>query len=150
MVQSGQQPLSGQSFRRTNSINTFRSNGPMATCPDPSSVRPIFKDFANFLDSWAATDPDCMKLLGENPWSAVHGQSLMSFFRAAIRLQEFICWMNRKRRSRRAVNLNYLRFWGKQQGRTCPFIIATHSPILLACPEARIYILIIYRFENNL
>ena len=101
----------------------------------------VFQDFARVLDEWAVADPGQLSYFGgKSLVSQSHGQSIMSYFqsrysktglylmdepetalspRTQIRLVELLIQMSRA---------------GHAQ-----FIIATHSPILLACPGASIY-----------
>jgi predicted ATPase len=69
-----------------------------------------------------------------------HGQSLMSFFRARYRIKGLYLLDEPEtalspRSQLELVNL--IRDMG--QAGHAQFIIATHSPILMACPDARLY-----------
>jgi predicted ATPase len=101
----------------------------------------IFKDFANFLDSWAATDPGLLKYFGgESLVTKSHGQSLMSFFRSRYRIEGIYLLDEPETALSPRSQLELLEILGENsKAGHAQFIIATHSPILLACPQARIY-----------
>ncbi len=101
----------------------------------------IFQDFARLLDEWAATDPGQLDYFGgKSLLTQSHGQSIMSFFKAryAIRglylLDEPETALSPKTQIALLELLTRLSAAGHAQ-----FLIATHSPILLACPGATIY-----------
>lgn len=101
----------------------------------------IFQDFARLLDEWAATDPGQLDYFGgQSLLTQSHGQSIMSFFKAryAIRglylLDEPETALSPKTQIALLELLSTLSTAGHAQ-----FLIATHSPILLACPGATIY-----------
>ncbi len=101
----------------------------------------IFKDFANFLDSWAATDPGLLKYFGgESLVIKSHGQSLMSFFRSRYGIEGIYLLDEPETALSPRSQLELLEILGENsKAGHAQFIIATHSPILLACPQARIY-----------
>jgi len=101
----------------------------------------VFQDFARILDEWAATDPGQLDYFGgKSLLTQSHGQSIMSFFRAryAIKglylLDEPETALSPKTQLALLDLLTQLGAAGHAQ-----FLIATHSPILLACPGATIY-----------
>jgi len=101
----------------------------------------VFRDFARILDEWAATDPGQLDYFGgRSLLTQSHGQSIMSFFRAryAIRglylLDEPETALSPKTQIELLKLLTTTATAGHAQ-----FLIATHSPILLACPGATIY-----------
>jgi predicted ATPase len=101
----------------------------------------IFQDFARLLDEWAAADPGQLDYFGgQSLLTQSHGQSLMSFFKAryAIRglylLDEPETALSPKTQIELLDLLTKLSAAGHAQ-----FLIATHSPILMACPGATIY-----------
>jgi predicted ATPase len=100
----------------------------------------VFHDFARMLDDWAAADPGLLAYFGgKSLLTQSHGQSVMSFFRA--------CWQVRglylldepetALSPRSQVALLDLLGAMSQDGHA-QFLVATHSPILLACRGARI------------
>ena len=101
----------------------------------------IFQDFARTLDAWAASDPGQLDYFGgKSLLTQSHGQSIMSFFKARYRikglylLDEPETALSPKTQIALLDLLEQLGAAGHAQ-----FIIATHSPILLACPGATIY-----------
>lgn len=101
----------------------------------------IFQDFAEILDEWAAADPGQLKYFGgESLVTKSHGQSLMAFFRSRYcitglyLLDEPETALSPKSQLELLDLLIEMGNAGHAQ-----FIVATHSPILLACPGATIY-----------
>jgi len=101
----------------------------------------IFKDFANFLDSWAAADPGVLKYFGgESLVTKSHGQSLMSFFRSRYQIEGIYLLDEPETALSPRSQLELLEILAdNSKAGHAQFIIATHSPILLACSDARIY-----------
>ncbi|MDY6851550.1 MAG: AAA family ATPase [Thermodesulfobacteriota bacterium] len=101
----------------------------------------IFTNFAQNLDEWAATDPGQLKYFGgKSLMTQSHGQSLMSFFRSRYKIKGlyFLDEPETALSPKSQLELvNLLTEMGRDGH--AQFIIATHSPILLACPEAVIY-----------
>jgi predicted ATPase len=100
----------------------------------------IFRNFAQLWDEWLTMDPGLANYLGgESFMSKSHGQSLMAFFRSRFQI-EGIYFLDEPETAlspKSQVELLKLIDEMSQAGHA-QFIIATHSPILLACPNARI------------
>ena len=101
----------------------------------------IFRHFAGILDEWAAADPGSLDYFGsESLVEKSHGQSHMAFFthRFARDGVYFLDEPENALSPRRQIELlglfRQFAATGKAQ-----FIIATHSPILLAYPGAQIF-----------
>ncbi len=101
----------------------------------------IFRHFALALDGWAANDPGQLEYFGgKSLLTQSHGQSLMSFFRARYQrpglyfLDEPETALSPKSQLELLGLLVEMSEAGHAQ-----FLIATHSPMLLACPGATIY-----------
>jgi len=101
----------------------------------------VFRDFARILEEWASSDPGLLHYFGgRSLLTQSHGESLMSFFTAryAVRglylLDEPETALSPKTQIRLLQVLDKMSEAGHAQ-----FVIATHSPILLACPGATIY-----------
>jgi predicted ATPase len=101
----------------------------------------IFRYFAQILDEWAAADPDTLDYFGsESLMEKSHGQSHMAFFKnrflipGLYLLDEPENALSPRKQLELVQLLHCLAPRGDAQ-----FIIATHSPILLACPGADIY-----------
>jgi len=69
-----------------------------------------------------------------------HGQSLMSFFKSRFKIKGLYLLDEPETALSPASLIDLLKLLRRtsRAGRA-QFIIATHSPILLACPEAKIY-----------
>jgi predicted ATPase len=100
----------------------------------------IFRNFAQLWDEWLTMDPGLADYLGgESFMSKSHGQSLMAFFRSRFQI-EGIYFLDEPETAlspKSQVELLKLIDEMSQNGHA-QFIVATHSPILLACPNARI------------
>ena len=101
----------------------------------------IFQYFAEMLDEWAAADAGQLNYFGgKSLTTQSHGQSLMSFFRSRYQvkgiylLDEPETALSPQSQLQLLSLLQEMAAMGHAQ-----FIIATHSPILLACPNARLY-----------
>lgn len=101
----------------------------------------LFRDFTQILDDWATGDPGVLDYFGGEPLTnKSHGQSLMAFFRSRYKikgvyfLDEPETALSPKSQLELVALLKEMSCAGHAQ-----FVIATHSPILLACPGAAIY-----------
>jgi predicted ATPase len=101
----------------------------------------IFRNFAQNLDEWASMDPGVLEYFGgASLLTQSHGESLMSFFRSryAIKGLYLLDEPETALSPRRCIELlAILRDMGRRGH--AQFIVATHSPLLLACPGATIY-----------
>jgi predicted ATPase len=101
----------------------------------------IFRNFSQMLDEFAAADAGQLKYFGgKSLMTQSHGQALLSFFRARYRIRGLYfldepetALSPKSQLDLLGVILNAARAGHAQ------FIIATHSPILLACPGGSIY-----------
>ncbi len=101
----------------------------------------IFRHFAESLDEWAAATPGVLDYFGgESLVTQSHGQSLLSFFRARYRIKGLYLLDEPETALSPRSQLDLLRLL-RDMGRAghAQFIVATHSPILLACPGSTIY-----------
>jgi predicted ATPase len=101
----------------------------------------IFGHFAEILDSWGMIDPGCMGYFGNSsPLVKSHGQSHMSFFENRFRRKGLYLLDEPENALSARKQLELLRLLRQFVTRgDVQFIIATHSPILLAFPGAGIY-----------
>ncbi len=101
----------------------------------------IFGQFASLVDEWARADPGQLKYLGgKSLVSQSHGQSLMSFFRARYRLRGLYLLDEPETALSPKTQLELLQLLtDTSTAGHAQFIIATHSPVLLACPGAILY-----------
>ena len=100
-----------------------------------------FRAFARLLDDWASSTPGILDYFGgESLMTQSHGQSLMAYFRSRYAIKglyladEPETALSPKTQLELLAVLQQMAAAGHAQ-----FIIATHSPILLACPGATIY-----------
>ena len=137
--------LKGRATRLTSMKSSYTDispwSGQMERCLDHISVSEIFNDFRRIVDSWAASDPGQLKYFGGKSLVAQsHGQSMMSYFRSCYKVRG-IYFLDEPETAlspkSQLAFLDILRENGKVGH--AQFIIATHSPILLAYEDARIY-----------
>jgi len=101
----------------------------------------FYRDFAAYVDEWAASDPGLIEYFGgRSLMTQSHGQSLMSFFKAryGIRGLYMLDEPETALSPRSQIELLTLLKDTDSTGGV-QFIVATHSPILLACPGSVIY-----------
>ena len=100
----------------------------------------IFNNFARILDEWLTMDPGLLDYFGgKSLMSQSHGQSLMAFFRSRLKIKGLYILDEPETALSPKSQLELLELL-KEAGHVgqAQFIIASHSPILLACPGARI------------
>ncbi|WP_419656226.1 conserved uncharacterized protein, AAA ATPase related [Desulfosarcina variabilis str. Montpellier] len=101
----------------------------------------IFNDFRRILDSWASTDPGQLNYFGgKSLVTQSHGQSIMSYFRSCYS-RKGIYFLDEPETALSPKSQLELMDILRENGKTghAQFIIATHSPILLAYEDAKIY-----------
>jgi predicted ATPase len=101
----------------------------------------VFREYARVLDDWAASDPGQLDTVGgQSLLTQSHGQSLMAYFRARYELRGIHLLDEPETALSPSTQIELLNLIaGMSRAGHAQFIIATHSPILLACPGARIY-----------
>ena len=101
----------------------------------------IFRNFAESLDEWAAADPGILQYFGgKSLITQSHGQSLMSFFTSRFQIKGLYLLDEPETALSPKTQLRFLKILeNMSKAGHAQFIIATHSPILLACPGAEIY-----------
>lgn len=100
----------------------------------------VFRNFAKNLDEWSAMDPGMLHYFGgKSLMSQSHGQSLMSLFRSRYRIPGLYLMDEPETALSPRSQLELLQILRdiSRQGHA-QFIIASHSPILLAAPDAAI------------
>jgi predicted ATPase len=101
----------------------------------------IFRDFAEILDEWAKADPGILKYFGgESLATKSHGQCNLAYFKAryAYRGLHLLDEPETALSPKKQIELLQIIQEISKQGHA-QFIIASHSPILLALPGAVIY-----------
>jgi predicted ATPase len=101
----------------------------------------IFRHFAQLLDEWASADPGQLDYFGGTSlMTQSHGQSLMSFFRSRYQIKGLYLLDEPETALSPRSQLAFLELLTQTtQAGHAQFIMATHSPLLLACPNALIY-----------
>jgi predicted ATPase len=101
----------------------------------------IFEYFTEVLDEWAESDPGQLKYFGgQSLRSMSHGQSLLAFFRSRYRIPGVFFLDEPETALSPRSQLELLEMLGMLTADGhAQFIIASHSPILLAHPGADIY-----------
>ncbi len=101
----------------------------------------LFRNFTQLLDEWAADDPGTLKYFGgKSLVTQSHGQSLLSFFRTRYQIKGLYLLDEPETALSPKSQLGLLKILQEMsQAGHAQFIIATHSPILLACPGAELY-----------
>ncbi len=100
----------------------------------------IFHNFAQLWDEWLTMDPGLIDYLGgQSLMAQSHGQSLMAYFTSRFRIKGiyFLDEPETALSPKSQVGLLQLLIEMTAAGHA-QFIIASHSPILLACPGADI------------
>lgn len=101
----------------------------------------IFRHFTQLLDEWAAADPGQLAYYGGRSLiTQSHGESFLSFFRNRYRIKGLYLLDEPETALSPRSQLALLDILTEtSMNGNAQFIIATHSPILLACPHALIY-----------
>lgn len=100
-----------------------------------------FRHFRQILDEWSAADPGQLQYFGgKSLMTQSHGESLMSFFGSRYQIKGLYLLDEPETALSPRNQIRLLELLTKTSDAGCAqFIIATHSPILLACPNALIY-----------
>lgn len=101
----------------------------------------IFSHFAKNLEEWAVNDPGMLQYFGgKSLITQSHGQSLMSYFFSRYKLKGlyFLDEPETALSPSSLIDLLNLLIKINKMGHA-QFIIATHSPFLMACPDSQIY-----------
>ncbi len=101
----------------------------------------IFHDFAMMLDEFATSDPGILKYFGgRSLMNQSHGESLLSYFRARYSIKGLFLLDEPETALSPATQVKLLKVITDAAARgDAQFIVASHSPILLACPGADIF-----------
>jgi len=99
-----------------------------------------FRHFSRMLEEFGSADPGQLKYFGgKSLLTQSHGQSLMAYFHSRYKIRGLYLLDEPETALTPAKQVEFVRLVRAmaRQG-AAQFIIATHSPILLACPDARI------------
>jgi len=99
-----------------------------------------FQHLSKVIDELACSDPGLLEYFGgKSLLSQSHGESFMSFFRARYRVEGVYFLDEPETALSPRRQIEFIRLLQEQgEDGHAQFIIATHSPILLSCPGARI------------
>lgn len=100
----------------------------------------VFQYFAEMLDEWAAADRGQLDYFGgKSLTTQSHGQSLMSFFHSRYKIKGLYLLDEPETALSPKSQLELLNLLEDMSADGhAQFVIATHSPLLLACPRATI------------
>lgn len=100
----------------------------------------VFEDFVRGLDEWACSDPGLLRYFGgQSLVTQSHGQSIMAFFRSRYSIKGLYLLDEPETALSPKAQLALLNILtSMSRAGHAQFIVATHSPILLACPGAAI------------
>jgi len=101
----------------------------------------IFRNFARLLEAWAAGDPGQLEYFGGRSLLTLsHGQSLLAFFSSRYRIRGLHLLDEPETALSPRSQFELLRLLARESAAGhAQFIVATHSPILLACPGAAVW-----------
>ncbi|HDS05953.1 MAG TPA: hypothetical protein ENN95_02810 [Deltaproteobacteria bacterium] len=101
----------------------------------------IFQHFAELLNTWAAADRGQLDYFsGKSLTTQSHGQSLMSFFESRYKVKGIYLLDEPETARSPKSQIALLSLLDKMSGAGhAQFIIATHSPLILACPSLKLY-----------
>lgn len=101
----------------------------------------VHKHFSELLDEWAVSNPDLFKYFGgKSLITQSHGQGIISFFKARYKIKGLYLLDEPETALSPTSQIELLKVLNKAtiEGHA-QFILATHSPILMACPGAKLY-----------
>jgi len=106
----------------------------------------IFRNFAQLVEMWEADNPGQIEYFGgKSLITQSHGQSIMSFFRCRYKIRGIYLLDEPETALSPKSQLELLKLLQEMSALGhAQFIIATHSPILLACPGS-----VIYSFDHS-
>lgn len=113
------------------------SNGPV---PGGFFAAEIFRNFAELVDAWAASDPGLYAYFGGSSLTEKsHGQCNMAFFESRFRVPGLYLLDEPETALSPRRQLELLRIVGAAAARgDAQFVVATHSPLLMSLPGSRI------------
>ncbi|MHB8918577.1 MAG: AAA family ATPase [Desulfocucumaceae bacterium] len=111
------------------------------TVPGSYFAAEIFHNFAQILDEWARNDPGMLDYYGgESLITKSHGQCHMAYFKSRYRIKGLYLLDEPENALSPKRQIELLEVLGEMsRAGHAQFIIATHSPILLALPGSVIY-----------
>jgi len=100
-----------------------------------------FHEFADFLDDVAICDPGRLKYHGGQILNQLsHGEGFLHYFNARYNIKGIYFLDEPESALSPASQIRFLKILRRaEKAGNAQFIIATHSPIILACPHAQIF-----------
>jgi predicted ATPase len=110
----------------------------------------VFHHFAESLDAWSKADPGCLDYFGSTSLVVKsHGQSHMTFFKHRFARKGLYLLDEPENASPVISARNPPDAASVYPPGRCQFIIATHSPLLLAMPEEEIFSSMSARYKRS-
>jgi predicted ATPase len=124
--------------RLSDFISVTWANG---TVPGSLFRAETFHDLADFIDDVALCDPGQLAYYGGHILNTMsHGESMLSYFAGRFRLKGLYFLDEPEAALSPASQIKFLRLLQRiERAEHAQFVIATHSPILLAHPGAQIF-----------
>jgi len=100
-----------------------------------------FQYFTRILDEWAVADPGVLAAFGrESLVTKSHGEGHMAYFRNRFRIRGLYLLDEPENALSPRIQISLLQLFREMSATgNAQFVIASHSPILLACPGAEIF-----------
>jgi predicted ATPase len=110
------------------------------TVPGSFFAAEIFRNFAELVDAWAASDPGLLAYFGGYSLTEKsHGQCNMAFFESRFRVPGLYLLDEPESALSPRRQLELLRILAEASARgDAQFVVASHSPILMSLPGSRI------------
>jgi predicted ATPase len=101
----------------------------------------LFRNFSQLVDEWAAGSPDLLGYFGgDSLVTQSHGQSCMAYFKSIYRVKGLHFLDEPEAALSPATQLKLLDLLDAMSAAGhAQFIISTHSPILMRCPNASVF-----------
>lgn len=106
----------------------------------------LFRHFSQLVDEWARESPDLLAYFGGKSFvTQSHGQSCMAYFKSRFKIKGIHFLDEPEAALSPASQLALVGVLSEMSNSgQAQFIISTHSPILMSCPQA-----ILYSFDGN-
>ena len=129
--------------RMHDDINVEWVDGPV---PGSFFSSDVHKHFSSLLDEWEISSPGLFEYFGgKSLVTQSHGQGIISFFRARYKIKGLYLMDEPETALSPASQIELVNILKETAlNGHAQFILATHSPILMACPGAKLF-----NFDNN-
>lgn len=101
----------------------------------------IFREFSQLLEEWARGGPGILDYYGgKSLLTQSHGQSIISYCRARYKIKGLYFLDEPETALSPKSQIELLKVMTRMSRKGhAQFVVITHSPVLLACPDAKIY-----------